>query len=205
MFRFDAIAVKLNGVSEHKPFERAVVHPVDHPRPAVRLIAVNTPGIVGVEPKEIDVFARRVDLGLKDILALTKHRGGVDKPPVLCRRQLGDTKVDGRAFDPRETFPLPLRPDGRLDGRPHLVGAGFVIGRQHMVVGVRHDHLTGATGIHLPPADDQRNIDRRRRQVLEFFLNGCAFGSARRIAFYRLVGRIRIRKNSIIHHGIYTF
>jgi hypothetical protein len=79
---------------------------------------------------------------------------------------------------------------GCVDGGRHLVGAGLVVGGQDVLVVVRLDHDAGVAGAHLLAADDQRDLDLGRIQLLQPGFQAGSFGGARRVVADRLVVRI---------------
>ena len=188
---------------EDEAFERAVLHRIDLALRALGLEAVDLGGKVRIVAQEVDQLAGGVDLGLVEVLALAEHRGSVHQRAVLRGNELRGLHQDGGAHRPVGHRPLLVGFHRGVDGHPHFLRAGLVVGGQHVMVVVRHHYLAGIAGADFLPADDQRNLDFDAALAFEFFFEGLAFGGSFQIGLDRLVGRIRECVDRVSHFSMF--
>ena len=114
---------------------------------------MEAPGVVAVEPPEVDQLAGRVYLGLEGCLGLVQHGGGVDSHPPVPGQQVGAPLEDGAPALQAEIYPGLLGIDCGPTGRLNLLLPSQVDVRQDVSVVVR-DHLGGGVS-----REDQLTVD----------------------------------------------
>jgi hypothetical protein len=153
-----------------------------------------------VEAQEVDDFARRVDLGLEDGLALPQHGRGIEPLPPRARQQIGGAKEHRRAILEPPPAPVSLGPAGRGDRVPDRPPVGLMGGPQVLAVPVRRYHLHRLAAPDILAVDHRGNVGDRCSHGLELGLERRTLRTPRRIVEDRLVaGRRNIRSSS--HEG----
>ena len=197
-----------DGVSHHRRSGREVPHDGGEverrdgkdealERPVLNAVpdAGRRHGLLGCEPRhvahveapEVGKLAGGVDLGLVGGLGLPEHGGRVQRVAPRAGEEICSAQEDCGASLPAHRGPLLARVGGRGDGLLHLAGAAAVVGREHVLVVVRHDDLGEVPGAHLAAADDERDLDLAAGELIQPGLEARALRRSGRVAQNRLV------------------
>ena len=123
------------------------------------LILVDVTGVHGVEPPEIDEFARRIDFRLMHRFGLVQHGGGVDFRTPWSRKQLAGLEKDRSACCPGHGGPRGVGRHRGIDAALDFGFAGQMHPGQDVGVVVRHHLLNDVPGPHLFTVDDAWNLE----------------------------------------------
>ena len=145
-----------------------------------RLLGHDVASEVHVVAPEVDQLTGTVDLRLGDGLALAEHGGGVDPRPPRTGEQVGGLQQHRGAVVEGQLAPSRRRRPGRVDGELRVGGRRIAHRAEHLRVRVRLTYVDrrAAPG-HPPAADGVRQIDRRRRQLLQGDVQVRALGAPR--------------------------
>ena len=172
---------------EYESLEGPVLQAVPDARRGSGLVAHELRQVADVEPPEVDQFAGRVDLRLEDRLGLAQHGRGVDRLSPGPGQQVGRLHDDRRPLLPGHVRPRRPGFEGRIDGHADLGFAGLVIYAEveRMVMG--RPQRRRVARLHLPAADDQRDLDGGGFQFSELRLDGRSFVRSGRVFQDRFV------------------
>src|SRR4029077_14058207 len=185
----------------YEPLERAKVEVVPHAGHRERLVGVTPLRLMDIEAVEVDQFAGRIDLRLMRRLRLAEHGGRVDDSPMPRGEQIRGLEKDRCAALELPRRPLPPRVARGGDRCLHFPRTGLVHLGDDVMMAVGHDDVGSGPGAHLAAGDDQRDVERPTRQVLEGPLQLGALRGAGRVAQDGLVdgrwdprSRVHVRK-----------
>ena len=138
-----------------------------HAGAADRLLAIDFAEIMDVEAQKINDFAGGVDLGLKGIFALTKHRGAVHVGAIFGRDEVGGAQENVGAVFPAQALPMLAGGEGFFYGKLDMAGITDVKMPQRVGMLMRRGHAVQLARADLLPADDHGHVDFVAFQVLE--------------------------------------
>ena len=150
-------------------------------------VVMEAPGIVAVEPPEVDQLAGRVYLGLEGCLRLVQHSGGVDSHPPFPGQQVSAPLEDGAPALQAEVYPGLLDIDCGPTGRLNLLPPSQVDVRQDVSVVVRDNLGYGVSREDQLTIDHARYLDYFSELPIYLVLQRHPLRASRRVSHYRLI------------------
>ena len=148
---------------------------------------MEAPGVVAVEPPEVDQLAGRVYLGLEGCLRLVQHGGGVDAHPPVPGQQVSAPLEDGAPALQAEVYPGLLGIDSGSARCLNLPPPSQVDVRQNVTMIVRDDLGDGVARENKLTIDHARYLDYFSELPIYLVLQRHPLRASWRVSHYRLI------------------
>src|SRR5262249_25768478 len=129
----------------------------------------------------------RVDFSLEGVLALTQHRGRIQRVPVGTRKEVGRFEENARALLPRQSLPSGFSLESGFSCLSDLLSRAIRELTHYFSMRMRHHHFAPLGTANLTAADHSRNIGFLRSHLLQAGLEASSRGFPRGIGANRLV------------------
>lgn len=147
--------------SKHEALERTVLGSVPGVGRALRgLRRVELLDVLGAEAVEIAKLGSSVNLGLPDVLTLTKHGSSENLVAVLVGNEVSCLEEDGSTVVPGHVLPSGLGLEGALDGLLNKRLVSLVVVAEDVSVIGRVGLLGNLAGLDLVAIDDDGHLER---------------------------------------------